>query len=294
MAHIPVLLNEAIEWLRLSPDGIYVDCTVGEGGYAAAIAGRLRGGRLIAIDRDPRAIEAARQRLAAFGDRVMLRRSRFSELPQILQQVGVEAVDGIVADLGVSRGQLEAPDRGFSFLTDGPLDMRMDPDQTLTAERIVNQYGEKPLSDLIYRYGEERRSRRITRAIVRARPLTGTRQLAEVIKRAAPRTGGGRIHPATRTFQALRIAVNDELRELERLLESAPPLLKPGGRFVIISFHSLEDRAVKQGFQRWAQRHLLRILTKHVIRPSEEEVRANPASRSAKLRAAERTTAEEE
>ena len=288
MTHIPVLLDEVIRWLRIHPAGIYVECTVGGGGYAQAILERLDSGRLVAIDRDPRAIQAARERLARYSGRVFYVRSSYGELQGLLQQVGVALVDGIVADLGISREQLEDPERGFSFLTDGPLDMRIDPEQTLTAERIVNHYGEKPLADLIYRFGEERRSRRISRAIVRARPLTGTRQLAEVIERAAPRTSRDRIHPATRTFQALRIAVNDELGELEKLLEAAPPLLAPGGRLVAVSFHSGEDRIIKQALRRWADQGLLTILTKHVIRPGEEEVRQNPASRSAKLRAAER------
>lgn len=291
MAHVPVLLRETIEWLNLRPDATCIDCTLGAGGYAQAIAERLTAGRLIAIDRDPGAVTAARQRLAAFGGRISFFHASFAGLQALWEKVGAMPVDGIVADLGVSREQLETPERGFSFLTDGPLDMRMDPEQELTAERIVNHYGEKPLADLIYRYGEERRSRRITRAIVRARPLTGTRQLAEVIEQAAPRTRE-RIHPATRTFQALRIAVNDELGQLEMLLETAPLLLAPGGRLVIVSFHSLEDRAVKQAFRRWAAQKVLAILTKHVIRPGEAEVRANPASRSARLRAAERTSKE--
>jgi 16S rRNA (cytosine1402-N4)-methyltransferase len=288
MSHVPVLLHEAIEWLRVIPAGTYVDCTLGSGGYAQAIAERLTTGRLIVIDRDPMAIQRAKERLAEYTDRILYFRSSFGELRQIWEKAGGMPLDGVVADLGLSREQIEDPARGFSFMTDGPLDMRMDPDQTLTAEWILNHYGEKPLADLIYRFGEERRSRRITRAIVRARPLTGTRQLAEVIERAAPRTGRERIHPATRTFQALRMAVNDELGELEKLLEAAPPLLKPGGRFVVVSFHSLEDRAVKQAFRRWAERKVLTILTKHVIRPSAEEIRANPASRSARLRAAAR------
>ena len=288
MAHIPVLLNEAIEWLRIRPEGTYVDCTLGAGGYSQAIAERLSSGRVIAIDRDADAIQAARQRLAGFGDRILYSQASFSQLAQTLGQLGATGADGIVADLGISRAQIEDRSRGFSFLTDGPLDMRMDRGQALTAERIVNYHGEKPLADLIYRFGEERRSRRISRAIVRARPLQTTKQLAEVIERAVPRAIRGRIHPATRTFQALRIAVNDELGELDRLLEAAPPLLNAGGRLVMISFHSLEDRAVKQAFRRWAQRGVLAILTKHVIIPGPEEVRTNPASRSAKLRAAER------
>jgi 16S rRNA (cytosine1402-N4)-methyltransferase len=293
MAHIPVLLNEAIEWLRIRPEGTYVDCTLGGGGYSEAIAERLTSGRVIAIDRDADAIQTARQRLARFGDRILYSQASFSQLAEILGQVGASqagttGADGIVADLGISRAQIEDRSRGFSFLTDGPLDMRMDRGQALTAERIVNYHGEKPLADLIYGFGEERRSRRISRAIVRARPLQTTKQLAEVIERAVPRAIRGRIHPATRTFQALRIAVNDELGELDRLLEAAPPLLNAGGRLVMISFHSLEDRAVKQAFRRWAQRGVLAILTKHVIIPGPEEIRTNPASRSAKLRTAER------
>ena len=290
MAHIPVLLEEAIEWLRIDPAGAYVDCTLGGGGYAQAIAARLTaGGRLIAIDRDPQGIARARQRLVEFGERITYVQSSFGDLQQIWQQVGAMPINGIVADLGVSGEQIEDAARGFSFTTDGPLDMRFDPDQPLTAERIVNHYGEKPLADLIYGYGEERRSRRIARAIVRARPLRGTRQLAEVIERAAPRTIRERIHPATRTFQALRIAVNRELEELEKFMQAAPPLLAPQGRLVMISFHSLEDRIVKQSLRSWRDQKVLAILTKHVVRPGEEEVRANPASRSAKLRAAEKS-----
>lgn len=285
MGHIPVLLEEAVQWLAVRPEGTYVDCTLGVAGYARAIAERLTTGRLIAIDRDPDALAAAPERLGPYADRVTLVHASFSELPRILNGV---LADGLVADLGISREQLERGERGFSFLTDGPLDMRMNPEQVLTAADIVNYHGEKPLADLIYRFGEERRSRGIARAIVRARPLANTQKLADVVKRAAPRTKGLRIHPATRTFQALRIAVNDEIGELERLLEAAPPLLAPGGRFVVVSFHSLEDRAVKLAFRRGSGEGTLRILTKHVVRPGEEEVRRNPASRSARLRAAEK------
>jgi 16S rRNA (cytosine1402-N4)-methyltransferase len=290
MAHIPVLLSEALHWLRVKPAGTYADCTLGGGGYARAIAERLTaGGRLIAIDRDPAAIARARERRAEFRDRITFVQSSFGDLKQVWESVGAMPWDGIVADLGVSGEQLGDAARGFSFATDGPLDMRFDPGQPLTAEQIVNYHGEKPLADLIFGYGEERRSRRIARAIVRARPLRGTRQLAKVIERAAPRTIRERIHPATRTFQALRIAVNDELGEIEKFMEAAPPLLAPEGRLVVISFHSLEDRIVKHALRRWAEEKMLVVLTKHVIRPSEEEIRTNPASRSAKLRAAERT-----
>jgi 16S rRNA (cytosine1402-N4)-methyltransferase len=285
MAHIPVLLDAVLEWLPIRPEGTYVDCTLGAGGYAEAIAGRLTIGRLIAIDRDPEAIERVKARLGDAGGRIEYVRSSYGELERILEGT---LADGIVADLGLSRDQIEDPARGFSFSTEGPLDMRMDPDGPLTAADIVNTYGEKPLADLIYQFGEERRSRRIARAIVRARPLTSTRQLAEAIGRAAPRTPRDRIHPATRTFQALRIAVNDELAELQRLLEAAPPRLAPGGRFLVVSFHSLEDRLVKQALRRWAGLGLLQILTKHVVWPDEAETERNPASRSARLRVAER------
>ncbi len=288
MPHIPVLVDEVIRWLRIDPAGTYVDCTLGGGGHARAILERLDSGRLIAVDRDPAAIEACRERLQAFGERVSFHRAPFSALREVLHEVGIGGVAGVVADLGMSRDQVEDAGRGFSFVTDGPLDMRMAPDQPLTAARIVNHYGEKPLADLIFQFGEERRSQKIARAIVRARPLAGTKHLADVIERAAPRTSRARIHPATRTFQALRIAVNDELGELEKLLELAPPLLNPGGRLVIISFHSLEDRLVKRSLRDWAERQVLGILTKHVVRPGEEEIRSNPASRSARLRAAER------
>lgn len=290
MAHVPVLLNEVLEWLRLRPGGAYIDCTVGGGGYAAGILDRLPQGRVIAIDRDPEAIAAAREKLRRYGERVSMLRARFGELQEVLDKVGVSRVAGVVADLGMSRVQLDDAARGFSFATDGPLDMRMDPDQTLTAARIVNTYGEKPLADLLFQFGGERRSQKIARAMVRARPLAGTKQLADVIEKAAPRTRRERIHPATQTFQALRIAVNDEMGELERLLEAAPPLLEPGGRFVVVSFHSLEDGMVKRSLRAWAARGTLQILTKHVIRPGEAEVWSNPASRSAKLRAAERRT----
>lgn len=285
MGHIPVLVDEAVGWLRIRPEGTYVDCTLGAGGYAEAVLRQLTTGRLIAIDRDAAALRAVEERLGDGGGRVRYVHASYGELERILED---RPADGIVADLGVSRDQLEDPARGFSFQQPGPLDMRMDTTQELTAADIVNTYGEKPIADLIYRYGEERGSRRIARAIVRARPLTSTRQLAAVIERAAPRTVRDRLHPATRTFQALRIVVNDELGELEKLLEAAPPRLTAGGRFVLVSFHSLEDRLAKQALRRWAGLGVLIILTKHVVRPGEEETSRNPASRSAKLRAAER------
>ena len=287
MGHVSVLLPQALRWLNVQPGGTYVDCTLGAGGYAEAILERLGAGRLVAIDRDADALERARARLGGAGGRIEYAHGSFGDLERIL---GGGLVDGIVADIGVSRDQLEDASRGFSFQTDGPLDMRMDQSQTRTAGEVVNTYSEKLIAALLERYGEERRSRarRIARAIVRARALSTTRQLAEAIERVAPRTVRDRIHPATRTFQALRIEVNDELGEIGKLLDAAPPRLKPGGRFIVVSFHSLEDRLVKQAFRRWAAEGVLEILTKHVVRPEEDEVRGNPASRSAKLRAAER------
>jgi 16S rRNA (cytosine1402-N4)-methyltransferase len=212
--------------------------------------------------------------------------SSYGEIGAIL---GERKVHGIVADLGVSRRQFDTPERGFSLQSDGPLDMRMDQAQSLTAADIVNHYDERSLANLIYQYGEERRSRRIAKAILRARPLRGTKHLAEVVTRAVPHAPRQRIHPATRTFQAIRIAVNDELGELEKLLEQGPLALLPGGRMVVVSFHSLEDRLVKQAWRRWAARDVVTVLTRRVVRPEEEEILENPPSRSARLRACERT-----
>ena len=276
-----------LEYLNIDAGGTYVDCTLGESHYAEAILARLQSGRLIAIDRDADAIESARERLDAHRDKVTLVHASFGAVADIVGES--RPVQGIVADLGLSRGQFETPERGFSFQSEGPLDMRMDRRQTLTAEHVVNHYDERGLADLIYEFGEERRSRRIAKAIVRGRPIRDTAHLAEVVRKAVPRTSHWRIHPATKTFQALRIVVNSELEELDRLLEDAPRLLSPGGRFVVISFHSLEDGRVKRSFRLWAGRGVLEILTRRVVRPGEEELRENRASRSAKLRAAERT-----
>jgi 16S rRNA (cytosine1402-N4)-methyltransferase len=290
LEHFPVLLPRVLEFLDIDPSGTYVDCTLGESRYAEAILACLDSGRLIAMDRDAMAIESARDRLQPYGDRVSFLHDSYGE---IAAHLGPEArVDGIVADLGLSRRQFESPERGFSFQWEGPLDMRMDQTQALTAEQIVNHYDEKQLADLIYHFGEERRSRRIARAIVRGRPIRNTTHLAEVVKRAVPRAIRRRIHPATRTFQAIRIAVNSELEELDKLLDASPLLLAPGGRMVVVSFHSLEDRRVKHAFRLWSQRGVLKVLTRKVVRPSEEEVAENPASRSAKLRASERTEQE--
>jgi 16S rRNA (cytosine1402-N4)-methyltransferase len=279
------MLNEALEYLAVRPDGTYADVTAGLGGHAEAIAARLESGRVMALDRDAESLEQAKQNTLAVADRMRYVQARFSELRQALASQGLETVDGILADLGVSRYQLTEAERGFSLSAAGPLDMRMDRAQTLTAEELVNTADERALADLIYQLGEEGRSRQITRAIVRARPLRDTLHLARVIEGAAPRTG--RLHPATRTFMALRRAVNRETEELDALLEHAPGLVANGGRMVVITFMSLEDRQVKEAFRRLAQQGRARLLTKHVVKPSEEETRTNPAARSAKLRAVE-------
>jgi len=287
LRHYPVLLDEAIEYLNVDPAGVYVDCTFGEGGHSEAILKQLTSGRLIALDRDLTAIEAGRERLAQYQDKLTLIHSEYSAVAEFVKT----PVRGILADVGISRRHLE-PERGFSFMHEGPLNMAMDQGQRLTAETIVNHYGERQLADLIFQFGEERRSRGIARAIVRGRPIRTTTHLAEIVEKAVPRAAHGRIHPATRTFQGIRIAVNDELGELERLLEVAPSLLSAGGRMVAISFHSLEDRLVKQSFRSWKQEGVYEVLTRRIVRPSPDEISKNPASRSAKLRASERTALE--
>jgi 16S rRNA (cytosine1402-N4)-methyltransferase len=283
--HVPVMVAECLEYLALRPDGVFLDSTAGLGGHTAAIAQRLTAGFVIANDRDAESLEMARRNTANWADRIRYHHGSFSALASALQAAGVERVDGILADLGVSRYQLLEPERGFSVMADGPLDMRMDRSQPKTADEIVNFTGEKELADLIYRFGEERRSRRISRAIVRARPIHSTQRLSRVIEQAVPRTS--KLHPATQTFMALRMAVNEEPEELDRLLEIAPDLVKSGGRIVIITFMSLEDRKVKQSFQALARAGRVVILTRHVIRPALEEIKNNPPSRSAKLRAVE-------
>jgi 16S rRNA (cytosine1402-N4)-methyltransferase len=283
--HYPVMTAEVMEHLAIRPDGRYVDATCGLGGHTRMIAGRLTTGLLIACDRDAESLELARRNTEAPGERVRFVKTTFSELAAAISEMGVSEINGLVADLGVSRFQLTEPQRGFSILAEGPLDMRMDQSHGATAADLVNYSAEKALADLIYQYGEERRARRIARAIVRARPIRSTRHLADVVERAAPRTGP--LHPATRTFMALRIAVNDEQGELDRLLEAAPELVARGGRIVIISFMSLEDRKVKERFRDLARAGRATLLTKRPIPPREEEVRINPPSRSAKLRAVE-------
>jgi 16S rRNA (cytosine1402-N4)-methyltransferase len=290
LAHSPVLLEETLESLDVRPGGRYIDGTIGPGGHAAAILERSSpGGQLLGIDADPKAIRMARARLEAYGDSVRLVNQNFANLKSICLKSGFFPVHGILFDLGLSSAQLERNNRGFSFLHDSPLDMRFSPRQEVTAGAIVNSFPEGELAEMIKSYGEERHSRQIARYIVRQRPITSSLQLAQTIEQAV---GGrrGRIHPATRTFQALRIAVNRELENLESALEQAVDLLGFGGRLVVISYHSLEDRIAKQFMQRRAggEEPSLRLINKKVIIPSLAEVHYNPRSRSAKLRAAER------
>lgn len=283
--HYPVLLRETLDYLAVKPDGVYVDMTAGLGGHAGAIAERLETGFVIASDRDAESLELAKGNTSAWAGKIRFHHGAFSTFEQALGENGVAAVDGVLADLGVSRYQLSTAERGFSLMEDGPLDMRMDRSQGVTAAELVNYLPERDLADLIYQLGEERRSRRISRAIVRARPIRTTGHLARVIEEAVPRTG--RIHPATQTFMALRLKVNGEMDELEELLRLVPGRLRSGGRFVVLTFMSTEDRIVKRAFQSLAREGRAKILTKHVVKPAEEELSDNPASRSAKLRALE-------
>jgi 16S rRNA (cytosine1402-N4)-methyltransferase len=283
--HIPVMAEEAISLLSIRPEGAYLDATAGLGGHTGLIAQRLTSGIVIANDRDAESLEMARRNTAPWADRLRFHHGPFSRLREAVAEAGLRKVDGLLADLGVSRYQLTAPDRGFSFSTDGPLDMRMDQSTGMTAAELVNHTAEKALADLIFQFGEERRARKIARALVRARPIRSTLHLADVVERAVPRTG--RLHPATRTFMALRMAVNDEPGELDSLLETGPELLAGGGRMVVISFMSLDDRKVKVRFRELGQAGRAVILTRRPLQPSEEEVGNNPASRSGKLRALE-------
>jgi 16S rRNA (cytosine1402-N4)-methyltransferase len=305
--HVPVLLKEAIDFLAVRRGGTYLDATVGLGGHSFEIAKRLGApGHLIGFDKDPNALEVASNRLLVASERTTSNQQRATDnwptvtlvhgsFNEVGERVDAGSLDGILADLGVSSLQLSDPARGFSFQADAPLDMRMNPMSGQTAEQVVNHLDERELADVIYEFGEERRSRRIARAIVRSRPISTTRQLVEVISAAARPMNSAerRIHPATRTFQALRIFVNRELDDLKALLEAAPRVLKPGGRLVVISFHSLEDRIVKDAMRDGAKQGLYRVLTKKPVIASEEEVRNNPRSRSAKLRAAERIASSE-
>jgi 16S rRNA (cytosine1402-N4)-methyltransferase len=292
--HVSVLLKEAIDFLAVRRGGTYIDATLGLGGHSFEIAKRLgRQGRLIGFDKDTHAIELAQKRLseppAELKDdwpEIELIHASFAEIGE---RVARGTVQGILADVGVSSMQFDDATRGFSFQAEGPLDMRMNPESELSADQVVNQFDEKDLADLIYEFGEERRSRRIARAIVRARPVKTTAHLAQVISAAArPMKFGKGIHPATLTFQALRIFVNRELDDLDALLKWAPKVLAKGGRLVVISFHSLEDRRVKDSLREGAKHERYEILTRKPITATEEEIRSNPRSRSAKLRAAER------
>ena len=315
VGHVPVLLKEAIDFLAVKRGGTYLDCTVGLGGNSFEIAKRLgAAGHLIGFDKDPAALRAAQMKLApvdrrsslvvsepnaqqaATGDQrpdfdwptITLLHVSFAELANDQRPA---TIDGLIADLGVSSLQLGDAERGFSFQAEGPLDMRMNPMSGETAEQVVNHIDERELADVIYEFGEERRSRRIARAIVRSRPIRSTAHLAEVISAAARPMNSEqrlRLHPATRTFQALRIFVNHELDDLKALMDAAPRVLKPGGRLVVISFHSLEDRIVKDATREGAKQGWYQLLTKKPVTASEEEIERNPRSRSAKMRAAER------
>ena len=287
VGHVPVLLKEAIDFLAVQRGGTYLDATVGLGGHSYEIAKRLGApGHLIGFDKDPAALERARERLREFDEppQITLIHGSFAE---VRERIAPASLDGLMADLGVSSLQLGNAARGFSFQAEGPLDMRMNPMSGETAEQVVNHLDERELADVIYEFGEERRSRRIARAIVRSRPIRTTKQLVEVISTAARSMKHERIHPATRTFQALRIFVNRELDDLKALLEAAPSVLKPGGRLVVISFHSLEDRIVKDALRGGKDKYFS-VLTKKPLTASEEEIDRNPRSRSAKMRAAER------
>ena len=287
VGHVPVLLKEAIDFLAVKRGGTYLDATVGLGGHSYEIAKRLGApGHLIGFDKDPAALERAHEKLKALDEppQITLIHGSFAE---VAERIAPASLDGLMADLGVSSLQLGDAARGFSFQADGPLDMRMNPMSGDTAEQVVNHLDERELADVIYEFGEERRSRRIARAIVRSRPIRTTKQLVEVISTAARSMKHERIHPATRTFQALRIFVNRELDDLKALLEATPRVLKPGGRLVVISFHSLEDRIVKDALRGGKDKYFS-VLTKKPQTASEEEIENNPRSRSAKMRAAER------
>lgn len=299
--HRPVLYKEIIHALQPHSGGLYLDATVGAGGHASGILeASAPSGRLLGLDLDPAAIALAQERLSPFGDRAVLVQDSYTRLEEHLDRLGWGRVDGIVIDLGVSSMQLDTAERGFSFRDDAPLDMRFDPRQGVTAADLVNRLTAKELADILFRYGEEKRSRAIARAIVRRRPLTTTAQLAAVVASVVP---GGRVHPATRTFQALRIATNRELEALEEVLPAAIRALKPGGRLAVIAFHSLEDRIVKRYFRRESRdcicppeqpvcncRHhaVLHEVNRKPIRPQQVEVDANPRSRSSRLRVAQK------
>jgi 16S rRNA (cytosine1402-N4)-methyltransferase len=287
--HVPVLLDEVVHWLAPRPGAVIVDGTLGGGGHTRALAERVApGGRVIALDRDPVAVAAAEEHLR--GQPVEAVHANFCDLPEVLKELGIDRVDGVILDLGVSSDQLADPARGFSFASAGPLDLRFDPTRGEPAFRLVNRLSAEHLADLIFRYGEERYSRRIAQAVVARRqraPIRTATELAELVRRCVPpsRTGS-QIDPATRTFQALRIAVNDELKALEIALRRLPDCLRPQGRAAVISFHSLEDRRVKEAFRDDPR---YEVLTRKPVRPSPEELDRNPRATSAKLRVASRT-----
>ncbi|RJQ19006.1 MAG: 16S rRNA (cytosine(1402)-N(4))-methyltransferase RsmH [Nitrospiraceae bacterium] len=286
--HVPVMLREVVEMLGPKRDGVYVDATVGLGGHAEGILRQAQGCTLIGIDRDDKALDIARERLGKY-ENVHLVRESFSNMKAVIGNLGLSNVNGILLDAGVSTLHLKSEGRGFSFLKDEPLDMRMDRRQDLTAEEVVNRYPEKDLASVIWRFGEERSSRKIAKAIVIARrknPVRSCRELADIIEKALGRRG--RIHPATRTFQGIRIEVNKELDELSIAVESGAELLQTGGRFCVLSYHSLEDRIVKNAFKKLAKEGLFRIITKKPLAPGREEQKSNPSSRSAKLRVGEK------
>jgi 16S rRNA (cytosine1402-N4)-methyltransferase len=307
--HLPVLRDRVVAWLAPTAPGLLVDATVGLGGHAAALLQAAPGLRLVGLDRDPEAIERARQRLQPFSDRVRLIHGAFADLPAVLRSLGSPPVAAVLADLGCSSMQLDSPERGFSFSRSGPLDMRMSLAGP-TAGDLVNEAAEDELVRVLREYGEERRARRVARAIVDARrrhPISTTDELARLVAGAVGGGGGHRIHPATRAFQALRIAVNDELGQLERFMEPAVRALQPGGRIAVISFHSLEDRIVKHSLRRLAggcvcppeapvctcrPERQIEILTRRAERPAADEVESNPRARSARLRVAQRVGAE--
>jgi 16S rRNA (cytosine1402-N4)-methyltransferase len=291
--HTPVLLAEVLDWLNIRPDGTYADVTVGTAGHILEIAKRLTTGRVLGLDRDPQALAIAKDRLEPYSERVILVHREFSQIGEVAAEQGIAGFDGVIADLGISTLELDSPERGFSFRWAADLDMRMNPDNPLTADEIVNQWSEKELANLLYNNAEERDSYRIARAIVRARPIRDTEHLATVVAGGRKARGRQRLHPATKTFLALRTAVNREEEELGQFLSRTPATLNPGGRMIVLSYHSLEDRAVKHSFQDLARTGEYTVLTKKVIVPSEAETRENPRARSAKMRVIERAATAE-
>lgn len=288
VAHIPVMQGEVLEALNVRDTGTYIDATVGLGGHAESIMQKAKECTLIGMDRDEDALQSAGSRLKEFKN-IIFAKDNFSNIKAVVNNLGFETVDGILFDIGVSTMQMKDEERGFSFMSDAPIDMRMDIDQELTARVVVNRYSEKDLANLIWEYGEERFSRRIAKAIVndrRKNPIKTCRDLSSIIERTVRRRG--RIHPATRTFQALRIEVNKELEELSAGINSGADILSPGGRLCVLSYHSLEDRIVKNAFKKLAKEGIFNIITRKPLVPSRQEIISNPSSRSAKLRVAER------